>query len=139
MPIMNPERGKRLFVEKGCVACHAINGIGGHDGPNPDVHSMEPLKNPFDFAAKMWNHAPAMISAQEEALGEPIYFTGDEISDIIAFIHDDGTQHAFTEKHLTQRARRMMHHDHDGHTGPEAHRQDPGHHRHPPGTKPHHN
>ncbi len=28
MPSMNPTRGRRLFVSKGCVACHAINGIG---------------------------------------------------------------------------------------------------------------
>ena len=28
LPIMNPERGKRQFVDKGCIACHAINGIG---------------------------------------------------------------------------------------------------------------
>jgi CxxC motif-containing protein (DUF1111 family) len=34
MPSMNPTRGRRLFVSKGCVACHAINGVGGHDATN---------------------------------------------------------------------------------------------------------
>jgi hypothetical protein len=33
--------------------------------------------------------APAMIYAQEEALGEQILFTGDEFADIIAFVHHD--------------------------------------------------
>ena len=33
MPRMDPRRGKELFVTKGWVACHAINGIGGHDAP----------------------------------------------------------------------------------------------------------
>ena len=33
-PIMNPERGKQLFVNKGCVACHVVNGIGKEVGPN---------------------------------------------------------------------------------------------------------
>ncbi len=32
IPMMSPVRGKNLFVDKGCVACHAINGVGGHDG-----------------------------------------------------------------------------------------------------------
>ena len=34
IPMMNPERGKKLFVDKGCVACHAVNGVGGHDAPD---------------------------------------------------------------------------------------------------------
>ena len=29
MPIMNPARGLKLFIDKGYVACHAINGVGG--------------------------------------------------------------------------------------------------------------
>ena len=40
MPLMNPARGKALFVAKGCVACHAINGVGGHDAPPMDAHKM---------------------------------------------------------------------------------------------------
>ncbi len=72
MPIMNPVRGRALFVEKACVACHAINGVGGHDAPNMDAHDKSGLMNPFDFAAKMWNHPPAMIAAQEGAFGEQV-------------------------------------------------------------------
>ncbi len=127
MPIMNPLRGKRVFVDKGCVACHAINGVGGHDAPNLDAQSMEALMNPVDFAAKMWNHAPAMIAAQEDALGEQIYFTGDELADIVAFVHDDETQHTFAAKDLTDRARRMMDHGHGARPGPDAHREELGH------------
>ena len=72
MPMMDPDRGRKLFVAKGCVACHAINGVGGHDAPAMDAHQMQGLMNPFDFAAKMWNHAPAMIAAQEDAWGEQV-------------------------------------------------------------------
>ncbi|MCH7996031.1 MAG: c-type cytochrome, partial [Planctomycetes bacterium] len=68
-PIMNPERGKKIFVTKGCVACHAVNGVGGHDAPNMDAHARMEMVNPFDFAARMWNHAPAMIASQEGAFG----------------------------------------------------------------------
>ncbi len=127
MPRMDPRRGKDLFVTKGCIACHAINGIGGHDAPNMDAHTMAPVMNPFDFAAKMWNHAQGMIYAQEEAFGEQITFTGDELADIIAFVHDDDAQHDFTERDLTPEAREMMHHEHGGMPGHEAHAEEIGH------------
>lgn len=136
LPIMNPMRGKTLFVEKLCVACHAINGVGGHDAPALDAHDMTGLMNPFDFAAKMWNHAPGMIAAQEGALGEQIYFTGEELADIIAFVHDDETQHTFTEQDITPNVRAMMHHEHGGAPAPAAHAREIGH-EHAPGAPPH--
>ncbi len=128
MPSMNPLRGRKLFVAKGCVACHAINGVGGHDATNLDAHTMRPMMNPFEFAAKMWAMAPAMIYAQEEALGGQILFTGDELADIIAFVHNDETQHDFGEADLTPVARQMMHHQHGAPGGgPEAHAEELGH------------
>jgi mono/diheme cytochrome c family protein len=128
MPDMNPERGRKLFVEKGCVACHAINGVGGHDAANLDAHTMQPMMNPFEFAAKMWRMAPAMIYAQEEALGEQILFTGEELADIIAFVHNDEAQHDFSEADLTPQARQMMHHEHGTPGGgPKAHADELGH------------
>ncbi len=136
MPIMNPVRGMKLFVDKGCVACHAINGVGGHDAPAMDAHIQSGLMNPFDFAAKMWNHAPAMIAAQEGAFGEQIYFTGEELADMIAFIHDDDAQHSFSEENITEKAAKMMHHEHGGMPAPEKHAPEIGH-EHGPETKPH--
>ncbi len=139
IPLMNPDRGKKIFVSKGCVACHAINGVGGHDALPMDAHRDMGLVNPFDFAAKMWNHAPAMVAAQEEALGEQIYFTGQELADIIAFMHDDTAQHSFTEHDLTPQAQKMMHHEHGGRPAPAAHAEEVGHkpHKHAPGTPAH--
>ena len=128
MPSMDPLRGRRLFVDKGCVACHAINGVGGHDATNLDAHTMRPMMNPFEFAAKMWAMAPAMIYAQEEALGEQILFTGDELADIVAFVHSDAAQHDFSEADLTSQARKMMDHGHGAPGGgPKAHAEELGH------------
>lgn len=124
MPEMDAARGMILFAEKGCVACHAVNGVGGHDAATLDAHSMEPMMNPFEFAAKMWRMAPYMIEAQEEAFGEQILFTGDELADIIAFVHDDAQQHKFNESMLSARVRKMMNH---GHGGAAEHAEEIGH------------
>ena len=128
MPMMDGGRGKEVFVSKGCVACHAINGVGGHDAPNLDAHIMQGLMNPFDFAARMWNHAPGMLMAQEEAMGEQITLTGQQLADLIAFVHDEEVQHTFTEADLTPRALEMMNHDHGGAMASEAHAEELGHH-----------
>ena len=128
MPMMSPERGMSLFAEKGCVACHAVNGVGGHDSASLDAHDMKGMMNPFDFAAKMWRMAPYMIAAQEEAFGEQIIFTGAELADIIAFVHDDAQQHRFSVELLSARVMKMMNHEHGAAaTGTEAHAEEIGH------------
>jgi cytochrome c len=125
MPEMDPVKGHKLFVTKGCVACHSINGVGGHDAASLDASTMEPMMNPFDFAAKMWRMAPAMIAAQEEELGHRIYFTGDELSDIVAFVHDPEEQKKFTQDDLTPEMRHMMEeHHHEGMEEDEDHDED---------------
>jgi cytochrome c len=124
MPMMNPDRGRKLFVTKGCFACHSINGIGGHDATNLDAHSMDHAMNPFDFAAKMWAMAPYMIAAQEEAMGEQILFDGQELADIIAFVHDDKAQHNFSMTEIPGEMRKLMHH---AHGEAPAHQKEIGH------------
>ena len=124
MPMMNAERGMSLFASKGCVACHAVNGIGGHDATNLDAHSMEQLMNPFDFVAKMWRMAPAMIYAQQEVYGDQILFTGEEIADIIAFVHDDEQQHKFTAAMIPPKIMKTMGHVH---APKPAHQEELGH------------
>ena len=112
MPMMNPERGMYLFASKGCVTCHAINGVGGHDATKLDAHTMDRVMNPFELVAKMWRMAPAMIAAQEEVLGHQILFSGEEIADIIAFVHDDNQQHEFTGAMVPPDVKKMMDHVH---------------------------
>lgn len=127
IPEMNPEKGRALFADKGCIACHAVNGVGGEDASPLDAHSMDAAMNPFEFSAKMWTMAPFMIEAQEEAFGEQILFSGEELANIIAFLHDDSEQHKLTEASLTDEIRKMMDHAHEGEPGEEAHKEELGH------------
>lgn len=108
MPIMDPERGKTLFASKGCVVCHSINGVGGTDAPNLDASTMEPKMNPFEFFAKMWRGAEAMIMMQNEELGQQIEFTGQDLADIVAFAHDAEVQKTFSENDIPESLKDMM-------------------------------
>ena len=114
LPTMDPMKGKMLFASKGCVTCHSINGVGGEDAPKLDASTMPKVMNPFDFTAKMWRAAPAMIAAQNDELGAQIEFTGQELADIIAFVHDPKAQKTFTLKDVPEKIRaKIMSDDED--------------------------
>lgn len=110
LPQMDPERGRKLFAAKGCVVCHSINGVGGEDAPALDAERMKLPMNPFDFTARMWRGAPAMIAAQEYELGAQIEFTGEELASIIAFVHDADEQARFSKDDIPAMITEMMHH-----------------------------
>ncbi len=97
MPMMDPARGRKVFAAKGCVVCHAMNGVGGDHGPGLDMRGMGAM-NPFDFAAKMWEGAEAMIVLQEEELGGRISLTGQDLADMIAFVHSPREIEKFSKK-----------------------------------------
>ena len=88
MPPMDPERGRHVFVEKGCVACHSVNGVGGDLGPALDAADMPRPMNAFEFTARMWRGAAAMMALQEDLLGEVISLDGQDLADLVAFAHD---------------------------------------------------
>ena len=76
----------------------------------------------------MWRGAATMIALQEETFGEVIEFTGEELADIIAFVHDDEEQHRFSEADIPPEIMPMMHHMHgDEGGGMAAHAEELGH------------
>ncbi len=110
LPYMSPSKGRKLFASKGCVVCHSVNGIGGEDAPALDAKTMSPIMDPFDFAAKMWRGAGTMITMQEDELGEQIDFTGEELANIIAFVHSTSEQKKFTKADIPPRIAKLMGH-----------------------------
>lgn len=114
LPQMDPARGRMLFAAKGCVVCHSINGVGGEDAMPLDASTMEPLMNPFEFTARMWRGAEAMVILQRDELGEQIELTGQELADIIAFVHSHSEQAKFAESDVPEEIRELIEHGHEG-------------------------
>jgi len=108
MPAMDPVRGKQLFAGKGCVVCHQVNGVGGTDAPKLDASTMAPMMNPFDFFAKMWHGAPGMIAMQQGELGAQVQFTGQDLADIVAFVHNKAVQSTFSEDDIPDAIKAKM-------------------------------
>lgn len=100
LPPMDSERGRALFVEKGCIVCHRVNGVGGELGPAFVASEMPVPMNAFEFAARMWRGAAAMVQMQEDMLGAPIELSGQELADIVAFVHDEAEQRKLTAEQV---------------------------------------
>jgi cytochrome c len=108
MPSMDPVNGRKLFASKGCIVCHSVNGIGGTDAASLDAATMTGMTNPFDFVASMWRGAQPMIDLQGEELGGQIEFTGQELADIIAFLHHAEEQKKFSEDDIPPNIKAAM-------------------------------
>ncbi len=81
----DPSRGRQLFQSKGCVKCHSIRGEGGTTGP--DLGRIDLARTQLDLAAEIWNHTPSMISGMEQAgIAQPT-LTGQEFTDITAYLY----------------------------------------------------
>jgi len=108
VPVPDAEEGKRLFVGKGCVVCHAVNGVGGKAAPPLDAARDTRSIEVLEFAARMWRGAPTMIVLQEMELGYQIELTGEEIAHLAAFASDADLQSGFRESDIPEVIRDWM-------------------------------
>ncbi len=99
---VDSEAGRTLFVDKGCVICHSVNGVGGKAAPALDAEIGAGEVDPLGFAARMWLGAPAMIELQSVELGYSIFLTADEIADLAAFAADRDQQKTLTLDELPE-------------------------------------
>ncbi len=56
------ERGRALFQDLNCIICHSVSGVGGKRAPDLGQGRARGF-SPYNMAALMWNHAPAMWAA----------------------------------------------------------------------------
>ena len=108
VPPMDALHGKELFVNKGCIVCHQVNGVGGEMGPPFDASEMPPTMNAFEFAARMWRGAGAMIALQEDLFGEQIELDGQDLADLIAFVHDETVQASLKAEDIPERMQELI-------------------------------
>ncbi len=120
MPDFDAALGRTLFASKGCVVCHSVNGIGGEDAPILDFDKDSGPMNPFEFAARMWRGAGAMIYMQEEELGGQIELTGAELAAIVAFAHSPEEQAKFSMDDIPEYILDVMHAGSEEHQDDEA-------------------
>jgi cytochrome c2 len=84
-----PEEGAKLFFgEKRCSLCHAVNGRGGHVGP--DLGTIHPGRPAMGWLATvLWNHAPAMWDRMRGV--KPPQLNQEEMAHVLAFLYQAAT------------------------------------------------
>ncbi len=108
LPKTDSRRGKDLYLNKGCVGCHAINGVGGGHAAPLDAATMDPAGNTFEFFARMWLGMQPMIAMQEDKMGTQIDLTAQELGDIVAFIHDGELQKSLKAAEIPDKIEDIM-------------------------------
>jgi mono/diheme cytochrome c family protein len=84
-PPGNVERGKSVYLDKGCVLCHYAP-AGTEKLLAPDLSRSRALASPMELSSAMWNHAPVMETQfRERGLPWP-RFSGDEVRDLVAYL-----------------------------------------------------
>jgi len=77
------EVGRTLFTEKGCVQCHSVAGAGGQVGP--DLAESTANRSPMEFAAALWNKAPAMTATMRQRGVAAPTLVPEEMADLVGY------------------------------------------------------
>ena len=80
----NPTVGARLFVQKGCVRCHALGTEEGRVGP--DLGRLHFRGTVLDLAGAFWNHSPVMHEKMADLKIRPPTLTSGEMADLVGFL-----------------------------------------------------
>ena len=84
----NAESGRLLFAEKQCVQCHSVGGAGGSIGPSLTDKGVR--RSPVEFAAAIWNKAPAMTAAMAARNISIPQLKPEDMADLVAYLYSSG-------------------------------------------------
>ena len=108
IPDVDPQRGRKLFVSRGCVICHSVQGVGGKAAPALDADPEAVSIDLLGFLSRMWQGAPAMLELQAVELGYQILLTPQEMADLAGFAGDASAQAGFSESDVPEPMRDWM-------------------------------
>ncbi len=80
-----PDRGQELFLARRCGECHSIKGRGGKIGG--DLAERRVHSSLIEFAAAMWNKAPAMLGEMKDKKIPLPQLRPEEMADIVAYLY----------------------------------------------------
>jgi mono/diheme cytochrome c family protein len=79
-------RGKALFQILNCIVCHSVSGVGGQEAPDLG-RGRDRGFSPYNTAALMRNHAPAMWSAMaRQGVARPV-LDEQQAADLFVFFY----------------------------------------------------
>ncbi len=81
--------GRRLFLARGCAACHSVAEVGG-GSVGPDLSELERFASPLFIAQAIWNHGPAMFETMRELRMSAPRFDEGDLADLSAFLRQRG-------------------------------------------------
>ncbi len=79
------DEGRRLFRDKGCILCHSVGGEGGRVGPDLAERGLHGSLT--QFAAAMWNKAPAMMKEMKARSISVPRLQASEMADLVAYLY----------------------------------------------------
>lgn len=81
----NPLKGRTVFVDKGCVKCHSVWGVGGKLGPDLSRAGMG--RSFLQISGMLWSHSPRMIELMEQRGVARPTFTQDEMGKLVSYLY----------------------------------------------------
>ena len=75
------DRGKRVFAQQGCAACHEAQGGAPKLGKGKDAYSD------ISMISALWEHGPRMLERMTEKKQAWPRFTAPQMSDLIAYLN----------------------------------------------------
>lgn len=77
------DEGRALFKNKQCIRCHSIQSHGGNVGPDLGKRGLH--RDLMEFAAALWNKAPAMLQAMKIRTVAVPQLSPEEMADMVAY------------------------------------------------------
>jgi cytochrome c2 len=80
----DPIAGQQLFIEKRCILCHSVQGVGGKTGP--DLGEIW-LGSFMEITSKLWNHFPRMNEAFRQLDLQRPTLSAEEAQRLITYLY----------------------------------------------------